>query len=288
MGGMDDRINIAGVLKDPAGFHGAKEVHDVVRFGDVFKGLIGVYDSPGKFADRDKLPDHGIFILADHDPVARGLVDDIDDLARRVIANQELLKDDAFCGAYFDVAQAGFNMVRKYAEDRGEVSGIPISLERAGLVTTRLVGGHDKNAVIPEEVRVVTKRAHHKDEAATDLMVTVEWRDMADIARINDQVVEITDFVNPASGASALAMLVAARQRGGTPNTVIHRSFMATEQGIALARTVLRSRSMGGIHPLFYALGTSRELTPQYYLTNPAVADAGDVLCRYLPDWYQE
>ena len=282
-------VDVNGILRDPTDFHGSTQVHDVVEFGAAFAGLIGEYQDPeGFFEDSDELPDKGVVILADHFEEAADLVQSVDKLAQQVIAEPRLYDDRGFCQQYLDLARAGYGLLRDRLPHFEEpIRGIPVSLERAGLVITRLAQEVDLNEIIPDEIRVVTKRAHPKSDSPEDLMVSVKWRNLEDISRLGGKVVEVADFVNPASWASTAAMLVSAHSRGGIPSTVVHRSFMATEQGIVFSRRALEGEKMGNIRPVYYTVGTSKNLTPQYYLYDPAVADAGHVLRHFLPDWYE-
>ncbi len=288
--------DVSTIVDDPDNFRGNLNVHDVVYFNKLFSGLIGHYtDEKGFFTDRESLSERGVVILSDHVDDAKVVVGGIDKLAILLNEDNRRYKDIEFCREYLELARAGYGLLREHLPDFGmDLDGIPISLERAGLVTTRLAHGLDQDAVIPNEVRVVTKRAHPQvDEKSqqgqdqSELLVTVQWRNLFDVGRIAGQVVDITDFVNPASGASTNALLASARARGGTPNTVIHRSIMATEQGIAFTRRLLGSSAMGGMRSVFLTLGVSSNLSKKYYLEEPAVGDAGDVLEHFLPTWYK-
>ncbi len=290
--GAGEHVDVSAILRNPEDFHGSPQVHDVVQFGTAFAGLIGHHDDPtGFFVDRDVLPEKGVIILADHYTEAQNVVTQVDSLAQRVINDDRLYHDVAFCRDYLAAARIGYGLLRQLLPDfgQGQAPSIALSLVRAGLVTTRLARGDDLNAVIDEEVRVVTKRAHPKHGAHSELMVTVKWEDPNDVAKLDDATVEMADFVNPASWASAAALLLSAQSRGAAPATLVHRSIMATEQGIIYARNVLLSGTLGRlVTPVFYTLGTSRNLSPDYYLSNPAVADAGHVLRHFLPDWYEQ
>ncbi|PJA21980.1 hypothetical protein COX59_03550, partial [Candidatus Beckwithbacteria bacterium CG_4_10_14_0_2_um_filter_47_25] len=91
-------------------------------------------------------------------------------------------------------------------------------------------------------------------------------------------------FVNPASGASGLAFVVAAQAKGLHVAKVNHRSISCTTQGIIYVRAALQEL---GIDSTFYSVGVCDELNESYYLIgNRAVADAGDVLRHFLPKWY--
>jgi len=282
------KMDISDILLDRASFHGSPEVDDLVQFGPALESLRGTFDSSvGVFADRNRLPDNGIHVLSDHDYQALWLVGEIDTLAQRVIADSKLYDDAAFCRDYFGLAKEGFGLVRKFAKSIGEQTDdfTPLTLERAGFVTTRLAAGVELDADVPNEIRVVTKRAHHIKGNKEDLMVSVRWRNLNNILAIDSATLGIADFVNPASGASTLAVLLVARQCDVTPEKVVHESFMASEQGIAFSHRILQTM---GIVPVFYTLGTTKHLTDQYYLRDPAVADAGDVLCKFLPEWYKD
>ncbi len=279
-------IDVADYLREPAHFHGDPNVHDIALLNKVFAGLIGDHEG---VLEREGLrtPEAGVVVLTDHVDEASSVVTEIDKLAVRLLENPELYKDRHFCELYLELTRKGYGLLREYLPQFGEVRGIPISLERAGLVTTRLADGLELDAQIDNEVRVVTKRAHPKDGDPEDLLVTVKWRDLEDLENIDGEIVEITDFVNPASGASTLAMLAAARARGATPVVAVHRSIMATEQGIVFNRRMLQSEDMGRIVTYFFTVGLSSRLTENYYLTNPGVGDAGHVLQHFLPNDYQ-
>ena len=156
-----------------------------------------------------------------------------------------------------------------------------ISLERAGLVTTRLALGKSKNAILKNEIRVVTKRTHLKGEPTTNLSVTVLWRDKDQLKQINNQPILISDFVNPASGASSTAFILAAEKLGIKPAKIYHRSISLTQAGVLLMKKALTEM---GIESVFYSVGAASELGPSYYLIgNRAVGDAGHILRHFLP-----
>jgi hypothetical protein len=116
-------------------------------------------------------------------------------------------------------------------------------------------------------------------------MATVRWRNHNDIERLRGAVLDIADFVNPASWASTAAALESARCRGGEPVAVVHRSFMATDQGIVFSSRILKEY---GITPYYYAVGTSYTLSDNFYLEKPAVGDAGHILRHFLPAFAKE
>ncbi len=279
------RINVLHELRDPSGFleaGGNPNVHALVDFGQAFAPLIGTY--AGDFwGDKDKLAGMGVMILADHYDNAAQLVGKIDSHARRLVADPRLYDDLEFCREYYELAKAGYGLIdtlSPYA-DRGR----PLSLVRAGLVTTRLAQGVAQETEIANEVRVVTKRQHPKKGEDTDLMVTVEWEDINQAHELQGENIEIADFVNPASGASTAAVVVAARKHGVVPSKIIHRSIAATRAGIPFIR---RAFGKMGIATTFYTLGTSGSMNENYYLDGGfVVGDAGHALRHFQPTQYR-
>ncbi|OIP03986.1 hypothetical protein AUK18_00880 [Candidatus Beckwithbacteria bacterium CG2_30_44_31] len=219
-------------------------------------------------------------ILEHHYIEAKKLMDKINKLAQQVIADAKKYDDVGFCREYFELAKAGYEMLTKY-----DPVGIPTSLERAGLVTTRLALGLGPDAVIDNEVAVVTKRTHLIGEPETNLSVTVKWRDQDKLKQINGREILLSDFVNPASGASGLAFILAAQAKGLRVAKVNHRSINLTRQGVVFVRKELDKLGIGST---FYSVGECNQLNQMYYLSGKrAVADAGDLLRHFLPKWYK-
>ena len=163
---------------------------------------------------------------------------------------------------------------------------IPVSLERAGLVATRLALGLDRDAKVHNEIKVVTKRTHLKGEPENFLTATVKWRDQAALKKINHQPILMADFVNPASGASTAAFILAAKKIGIVPSAIYNRSVLATKQGIIFMKKAFEEL---GIKTYFYSVGVADELNSSYYLIgNRAVGDAGHVLRHFLPKGYRD
>jgi hypothetical protein len=267
-----EKLDVLPLLKYPQDFHGSTQVDHLVKFGPAFAGLIGKSEA--------KLPKEGVVILEHQVADAKKMMDKINDLAQRIIADQKKYDDIGFCREYLELAKAGYRLLDKY-----QPVGIPVSLERAGLVTTRLALNLGVDAKIDNEVAVVTKRTHLKDEPETNLSVTVQWRDREKLKKIDGEEVLLADFVNPASGASGLAFLVAAKELGFKPKQINHRSISLTRQGVIFVRQVLAKI---GIASTFYSVGECRELDSHYYLTGRrSVADAGQVLRHFLPEWYR-
>jgi len=153
------------------------------------------------------------------------------------------------------------------------------------LVTTRLALGLGPDAVIDNEVAVVTKRTHLIGEPETNLSVTVKWRDLDKLKSIDNQEILLSDFVNPASGASGLAFILAAQAKGLRVAKVNHRSINLTRQGVVFVRKELDKLGIGST---FYSVGECNQLNQMYYLSGKrAVADAGDLLRHFLPKWYK-
>lgn len=260
----------------------------VVRFGDTFGGLIGQYD--GRFGDwdPDQLPLSGIVVLEHYYDEARQLATAINTLARRFIEDPNVYDDLSACQEYFFLARAGYKFLRDNEKDNGfDMRGTtPVSLERAGLVSTRLALGLNKNASVPSEVRVVTKRTHLNGEPTTHLTATVLWREPALLPyAINNQPLTIADFVNPASGASVAAFVAAASTLDIKPASIDHRSLFLTRQGALFMRETLNAL---GIPSTFYSLGECDELNEHYYLIGKPVGDAGHALRHFLPANYTQ
>lgn len=272
------KLDVLPLLKFPEDFHGSTQVDHLVKFGDSFTSLIGKSEA--------NLPKDGVLILEHHYDDAKKLMDKINELAQAVISDAAKYDDKGFCQEYFNLGQAGYRMLDKY-EPKGGLPGIrPVSLERAGLVTTRLALGLGQDAAINNEVAVVTKRTHLIGEPETNLSVTVKWRDLDKLKSINNQEILLSDFVNPASGASGLAFILAAQAKGLRIAKVNHRSISLTRQGVVFVRQELEKL---GIKSTFYSVGECNELNEMYYLTGKrAVADAGDLLRHFLPKWYKE
>lgn len=266
-------LNVLSLLKHPEEFYGDPQVDYLIQFGPKFEGLIGKCEN--------ELPKEGVVILEHHLNEAKKLMDKVNILAQQVIADATKYDDISFCQEYFELAKAGYRLLDKY-----EPKGIPVSLERAGLVTTRLVLGLDQDAVINNEVAVVTKRTHLINEPETNLSVTVSWRDRDKLKEIDGREVLLSDFVNPASGASGLAFVVAVKELGIKPKQINHRSISLTRQGLVFVRQELDKL---GIASTFYSVGECSGLNSMYYLTGKrAVADAGHLLRHFLPKWYKQ
>ncbi len=266
-------INVLPMLRHPEEFYGDSRVDQVVKFGGVFEPLIGKSDQ--------QLPAEGVVVLEHHYDEAKKLMDQVNQLAQQVIKDAKLYDDLSFCQEYFNLAKAGYEMLNKHKP----VVGIPVSLERAGLVTTRLTLELGKDEKIDNEVRVVTKRTHLKAEPETYLTVTVKWRERDKLKTINNQEVLLSDFVNPASGASGLAFILAAKELGIKPKKINHRSISLTRQGVGFVRRELEAL---GIASSFYSVGECNELNNMYYLIGTrAVGDAGHLLRHFLPKWYK-
>ena len=266
------KLDVLPLLKFPEDFHGSTQVDHLVKFGDSFTGLIGKSEA--------SLPKDVVMILEHHYIEAKKLMDKINKLAQQVIADAKKYDDVGFCQEYLELAKAGYEMLTKY-----DPVGIPTSLERAGLVTTRLALGLGPDAVIDNEVAVVTKRTHLIGEPETNLSVTVKWRDQDKLKQINGREILLSDFVNPASGASGLAFILAAQAKGLRVAKVNHRSINLTRQGVVFVRKELDKLGIGST---FYSVGECNQLNQMYYLSGKrAVADAGDLLRHFLPKWYK-
>ncbi len=138
------------------------------------------------------------------------------------------------------------------------------------------------DAFIQNEVQVETKRAHPKGGAHEDLMVTVRWAHPEDPMKLKNKDILVADFVNPASWSSTAALLlVLAHCFDVRPKSVEHRSFIATAQGIDLAR---RECAALGIKTWFNLVGITDTMNDNYYLSGKlSVADAGHALRHFRP-----
>jgi hypothetical protein len=279
-----ETFDITPLLKYPNDFHGPTDVHDLIDFGDLFTPTIGAFeDTDSIYTDIDALPEKGIVILTYYHANIKRVVDEINRLALRVIADPTLYDDLPFCTEYYELSKEGYRLLNKHATAYGidEKDNDYISLERAGLVTTRLAQEKEKDAELDNEIRVVTKRTHLVDHPEQDLAVSVLWRDRNDIARIAGKDVTVADFVNPASGSSTIGFVLSIKGRNeALPSSILHKSIMGTRQGINFTRKIYQEL---GIKPMYYSLGASDHLNEKYYLENPAVADAGHILRHFLP-----
>ena len=283
-GDYEKKLNVYPYLRDPKGFYGDLLVDHLVKFKDIFIPLIGKYRGVW-FKNPEK---KGIFILENYYYEAKLLMERINKLAQKIVGSAVLYDDKKVCSEYFQLAEEGYRLLRKYQSDFSltDLKEIPVSLERAGLVTTRLALGLDKDAKVHNEIRVVTKRTHLKEEPANYLTATVKWRDEVGLKKINHQPVMMADFVNPASGASTAAFILAAKKIGIVPSAIYHRSISATKQGIVFMKKALEEL---GIKTYFYTVGCANELNSSYYLIGDrAVGDAGHILRHFLPKGYQQ
>src|SRR3989339_1142628 len=277
------KIDVTPMLLDPENFFGDHDVDHLIKFKDLYVKIIGKYHGQfGKWSLKD-LEKNQIFILENYYDNAKYLMDKINEIAQKIVYNASFYHDESVAKEYYLLAKEGYEMLHKYEkqfkiEDQNLSA---ISLERAGLVTTRLALGKSKNAILKNEIRVVTKRTHLKREPTTNLSVTVLWRDKDQLKKINNQPILISDFVNPASGASSAAFILAAEKLGIKPSKIYHRSVSLTQAGVLLMKKALAEM---GIESVFYSVGVASELSPNYYLVgNRAVADAGHILRHFLP-----
>jgi len=284
------KIDVTPLLLDPANFFGDHEVDHIVKFKDLYKNIIGKYHGQFGQWNLKNLEKNQIFILENYYDNAKYLMDKINEIAQKIVYNASFYHDESVAKEYYLLAKEGYKLLRKH-EKQFKIKDLPagrqvknlsaISLERAGLVTTRLALGKSKNAILKNEIRVVTKRTHLKGELTTNLSVTVLWRNKNQLKRINNQPILISDFVNPASGASSAAFVLAAEKLGIKPAKIYHRSISLTEAGVLLMKKALTEM---GIESVFYSVGVASNLSPNYYLIgNRAVGDAGHILRHFLP-----
>lgn len=276
-------FNVIPLLTDVNDFRADPNIHHLIDFK---KALASLAAQNRKQWSREKLPNRGIVILEYYSPEARKLMDEIDVLAQTAIQDQRQYDNPSFGENYYELAKEGYEMLRENEQHFGIPSiQQPVALERAGLVSVRLALGLDKDAIIPNEIRVATKRVHlttgHDKEVAT----TVQWRNRSQLKTIRDGVLDVIDFVNPASWASTAGLTIAAMRENATPHSLIHRSISSTHQGIEFAMRQLSSWGVGGV---FYSVGVSESMNELFYLNQKgrSVADAGRAMRRYLPSWY--
>lgn len=278
------KLDVTPFLLDPENFFGDHQVDYLVKFKDTYEKIIGKYQGQfGKWSLKS-LEKNQIFILENYYDNAKCLMDKINEIAQKIVFNSNLYHDKGIASEYFNLAKEGYKMLTKHEKQfKIDDSNFPaISLERAGLVTTRLAIGAGKNAVVKNEIRIVTKRTHLIGEPTTNLSVTVLWRNKKQLEKINNKPIFISDFVNPASGASSAAFILSAEKLGIKPSKIYHRSVSLTQAGVLLMKKALNQM---GIESVFYSVGVASELSPNYYLIgNRAVADAGHILRHFLPE----
>ena len=166
-----EKINVSPMLLDPENFFGDHQVDHLVKFKDLYKNIIGKYHGQfGKWNLKD-LEKNRIIILENYYDNARYLMERINEIAQKIVSNSNLYHDTGIAGEYFLLAKEGYEMLRKHQEQFkiNDLKLPAISLERAGLVTTRLALGKTKNAEVKDEIRVVTKRTHLIGEPTTNL-----------------------------------------------------------------------------------------------------------------------
>ncbi|EKE14671.1 MAG: hypothetical protein ACD_12C00351G0001 [uncultured bacterium] len=280
---VGQKIDVTPLLLDPDSFFGATQVDHLVKFKNTYTKIIGKYRGQFGSWNIKTLEKNQIFILENYYDNAKYLMDKINEIAQKIVFNSVFYHDTGIAQEYFDLAKEGYGLLTKHEKQfKIEDQNLPaISLERAGLVTTRLALGKSKNAKLKNEIRVVTKRTHLKGEPTTNLSVTVLWRDREQLKQINNKKILISDFVNPASGASSAAFILAAEKLGICPSKIFHRSVSLTQAGVLLMKKALTELN---IESTFYSVGVASELSPNYYLIgNRAVADAGHILRHFLP-----
>lgn len=277
------KIDVAPLLLDPDNFFGDTKVDHIVKFRGLYEKIIGKYH--GQFGEwkLKKLEKSQIYILENYYDNAKYLMDKINEIAQKIVFNSVFYHDTGIANEYFALAKEGYELLTKH-EKQFKIDNLKlpaISLERAGLVTTRLALGKSKNALLKNEIRVVTKRTHLKGEPTTNLSVTVLWRDKDQLKQIDQKPILISDFVSPASGASSTAFILSAEKLGIKPSKIYHRSVSLTQGGVLLMKKALTEI---GIESVFYSVGVASNLSPNYYLIgNRAVGDAGHILRHFLP-----
>lgn len=283
-----EQTGILPYIREPESFYGDPVVDEIVCFQNTFTGLIGKYQEQFGEWNGQKLAEQKIIALEQHYEEAKKLAENINVLAGKIFQNPALYDDKSFCGDYYELTKQGYDMLRAHEKEFGLslAKTTLISLERAGLVSTRLaLGVDDDTDNLLQEVRVVTKRTHLKSQPQNYLTVTIKWRDLESLrTMIREQEIAICDFVNPASGASTAAFILSATAQGNKPTTIHHRSISMTKQGVLFNQQAFAKL---GISSTFYSIGLADELNEMYYLIgNRAVGDAGHILRHFLPNWY--
>ena len=194
-----NKIDVTPLLLDPVNFFGDHEVDHLVRFKNTYTKIIGKYHGQFGLWNLKELEKNKIFVLENYFDDAKHLMDKINEIAQKIVFNSVFYHDTGIAKEYFDLAKEGYEMLRKHeSQFKIEDKGLPaISLERAGLITTRLALGKSQNAKLKNEIRVVTKRTHLKGEPATNLSVTVLWRDKEQLKQINNN--SSGNFINEKS-----------------------------------------------------------------------------------------
>ncbi|OGK20993.1 hypothetical protein A2866_02650 [Candidatus Roizmanbacteria bacterium RIFCSPHIGHO2_01_FULL_39_8] len=276
------RFDVLPFLKDPDYYKGtgaSPYVDYLVNFGDTFAGLIGEYDGQyGTWGKPEDLAQDGIIVL-------QYFVEEASDIIRRIDEHSAkgLYNDQGWQQNYYEMAKFAYSLLRKY-EEQFRIGPIqrPVALERAGLVSDRLAMNLQKDARIKNETRVITKRVHLVGEEQGEVATSVIWRDVNQLHILNGQLIDVVDFVNPASGASTAGVILAAGQEGVRPSHVVHRSVSATRQGIMFNRMALNYLGIGSS---FITVGETGRMSTKFYLESPGVGDAGEALRNFQPKW---
>ncbi|EKE14933.1 MAG: hypothetical protein ACD_12C00238G0001, partial [uncultured bacterium] len=216
------KTDVTPLLLDPDNFFGDTLVDHLVKFKDTYTKIIGKYHGQLGPWNLKELEKNQIYVLENYFDGAKHLMDKINEIAQKIVFNSVFYHDTGIAKEYFELAKEGYGLLTKH-ENQFKITdkNLPaISLERAGLITTRLALGKSQNAKLKNEIRVVTKRTHLKGEPTTNLSVTVLWRDKEQLKLINNKEILISDFVNPASGASSAAFILSAQKLGVKPSKI--------------------------------------------------------------------
>lgn len=277
----------------------------LVDYGDMFEHLIGEQEAPRHITtgsgrlDPDKLQNLGCRVLELENFDAYSMADRLTMLANQIITKG---LDPKLCAEYARIAEHGFSLMRDLAPIKGidsdgnvDTDTRIVPLVRGSLPVSRMMLGVDKNARIPEEHWVDAKRVRLHGGAATDLAGLIRWREKNNAEHLIGKHIVLPDFVNPASYASSLAMLITLRILARKTHVgyqvlsdISHRSFAVTLQGMLNARKLIQQVA-GVQNPEFVAIALGFELDSKYYLTGKrVVADAGDVLeeAGLMPEHY--
>ncbi len=286
-------MDVSHLIKHPEEYHGdPTQVHHLINFGQLFTRLIGRHRyEPGSLAGRR------IIVAEDVSPERKDIAEvgtAVTTIAAALMQNPNLYDNKDYGEAYYQLVKRGYALLKELEEEFsvGGQNGLPISLLRGGAVATRAARGVHKEAVIWKEVGIISKRTHLIDKPDTDLAVTITWKDRNQAAEMSDKSLDIADIVNPASGASIIAAVLAAKEHGFTPKQVNLRAIMIAYEGAVFTQNVLR---VLGVDTTIYALAGSDELNSQYYLVGNNydgkpryVGDAGNATRFALPKRMQE
>ena len=86
----EELIDVGNWIKDLNDFKGDLKVDLVVKFKDSFSSLVGKYDGQYGKWDKARLADEGIVVLEHYYDEAKKLMDQISDLANKIVEDNNL------------------------------------------------------------------------------------------------------------------------------------------------------------------------------------------------------